>query len=256
MGIMQQQTEVVHQHLARRRPTVLNEISEKDDFRTLVNSECDSSGQKAAQRDTVQHTLTPTQCPDSDLKKAIREKQIFPEDKVIIKGRNLLDKCQQQRQPPRDSIESKTAIQLNMLAQPNPELGPQHLGRHYSQRSVAQPPHTHACPKEESASYQMNNLTLTNLTNVNPLLGGSSSNQNGLRLGTMQDYADESPSNILLTNQSSQQAPHQKTHHPVRRQKNTLQEISSPKLLQSRDTHNCTKTQFLGPTAQQSSSLS
>lgn len=52
----------------------------------------------------------------------------------------------------------------------------------------------------------MNNLTLSNLTNVNPLLftlpegGGSSSNQNGRRLGTLQDYADGSPANILLSN--------------------------------------------------------
>ena len=43
---------------------------------------------------------------------------------MIIKGRSILDKCQQQRQPPRDSIESKTAIQLNLLAQPNPEDRP------------------------------------------------------------------------------------------------------------------------------------
>ena len=43
--------------------------------------------------DSVQHTLTPTHCPDSDLKKAIEEQQIFPESEVIIKGRNLLDQC-------------------------------------------------------------------------------------------------------------------------------------------------------------------
>lgn len=73
-------------------PTQLNEISEKDDFKTIVNSESESSAQKDPSPGSVQHTLTPTQgCPDSDLKKAIEEQQIFPESEVIIKGRNLLD---------------------------------------------------------------------------------------------------------------------------------------------------------------------
>ena len=98
---MQQRTEVIHQNLARRhfildQPTILNEISEKDDFKTLTmaNSDCNSSGQKEATKQgvsSVQHTLTPTQCPDSDLKKAIEQRQIFAESEVIIKGRNLLD---------------------------------------------------------------------------------------------------------------------------------------------------------------------
>ena len=42
MGITQQRTEVIHQNLAKRRfeyPTQLNEISEKDDFKTIVNSD-------------------------------------------------------------------------------------------------------------------------------------------------------------------------------------------------------------------------
>ena len=65
-GIMQQQTEIVHQNLARRRleqPTILNEISEKDDFKTIVNSDGDSSAMKEPshhQSANVQHTLTPT----------------------------------------------------------------------------------------------------------------------------------------------------------------------------------------------------
>ena len=68
------------------------------------------------------------------------------------------------------------------------------------------PQHSYMQLQDESASCQMNNLTLSNLTNVNPLLftlpegGGSSSNQNGRRLGTLQDYADGSPANILLSN--------------------------------------------------------
>lgn len=69
----------------------MNEISEKDDLRTVGNSEETDSEEEQAQRESVQHTLTPTQCPDSDLKKAIEERQIFPESEVIIKGRNLLD---------------------------------------------------------------------------------------------------------------------------------------------------------------------
>ena len=83
---------------AKRRPeqsTILNEISEKDDFKTIANSdgevEDEFQASKKAQRGTVQHTLTPTHCPDSDLKKAIQEQQIYPECEVIIKGRNLLD---------------------------------------------------------------------------------------------------------------------------------------------------------------------
>jgi len=54
--IAQQRTEVVHLNLARRRleqPTVLNEISEKDDFKTIVNSEGDSSDCKEPQRASV-----------------------------------------------------------------------------------------------------------------------------------------------------------------------------------------------------------
>ena len=66
----------------------------------------------------MQHTLTPTQCPDSDLKKAIEEQQIFPESEVIKNGRNLLDQCQQDKQYQiRDSIASASAHQLNMLTQ-------------------------------------------------------------------------------------------------------------------------------------------
>ena len=109
----------------------------------------------------------------------------------------------------------------------------------------------------------MNNLTMSNLTNVNPLLftlpegGGSSSNNHGRRMGTLQDYCgDESPSNILLTNQSastpiqrhtSQLAPKHNfknvmsQHHQSTKQLNSKQrnsdsnsnEICAPMLLKS-----------------------
>ena len=55
-----------------------------------------------------------------------------------------------------------------------------------------------------AGSYQqMNNLTMSNLTNVNPLLfthpEGSSSNNQARWMGTLQDYGGEAPSNIMLS---------------------------------------------------------
>ena len=88
------------------------------DFKTIQASEYDSSNQKER---LVQHTLTPTQSPDSELRQQMEGHSILPESEVIIKGPRLRAYSQEhgaselnQTLPVKhqlDTIESKNALQ-------------------------------------------------------------------------------------------------------------------------------------------------